>query len=339
MHSFKTALAALIGLMICTFFHIGNSTWVILTIIIVMGSQRHFGGAIQQSYFRAIGTIIGATIAFITLFFAGHNPYVLAIVVFISVWWFSYIANSRSRIKDAGILGALTVATILLTRDANLQYAIMRVVEILLGIFIALLVSKIIFPIHARLHLLDTFAQTLREMVELYEIMYDNCKVREKLPRVQKLEEVIVSHFTEIRTLIPNCKNEISSIRFNQPIAESILAYERRLFRSMLFMYQAINKEPDKFSILKKVELLTQFNENVCHVLRQLADSIENKGTLPPVENLNLSLIELEKSIKLKRRSRPLDVIVNIDTVLFCTKHMVDEISVLQMLVGTYRSL
>jgi|GEM_PF-2017930 uncharacterized membrane protein YccC len=339
MHSFKTALATLLGLWLCDFFHIDNSPWVVLTIIIVMGSQKHFGGALKESYFRATGTILGAIIAFLTLFFAKHNPYAIAAVIFCGVWWFSYIANSKSSIKSAGILGAITITTILITQESTMQYAAMRVIEILLGIVIALFVSKVVFPIHARSHLLNTYANTFRDMVGLYEIMYDDCKVRDKLPRVQKFEENIVNNFSEIQTLIPNSKNEMSRIPFNKAIAESILTYQRRLFRSMIFMYQAINKEPEKFPMLKNIVLLTHFNEELVNIVKRLADSIEAKGVLPSMDSLNLSLVNLEKSIWEQRQSRSMDILINIDTVLFCTKHIVDEISVLQMLIGTYRSL
>lgn len=345
-HSFKIALACLLGLVVSDVFHIENNVWLILTILIVMSSQTHFGGALQKSYVRILGTIIGALIASATSYWATNNDYIAYGVIFLSVLAFSYVATSYSALKDIGIMGAVTTVAILISRQSTINYSILRMLEILAGILIALLVSKLFFPIHARAQLMRNFAKGFRYLNQLYAIMYSDMRTRDKLPKVQSLESSLIDLLADQPTLIKNAKNELSTLPYNKAIAESLLTYQHRLFRTMSFLYQALHREPEHFERLVHISKLDLFNEQVIFLLLALADTLEDKRTLPGLENLESLLPEIEKSIQkevkaLEKDSNApdYDYPITLHTLLFCCRYIVDEIFVLQTMIGTYRSL
>lgn len=344
LHSFKIALACLLGLIISHIFHVQNNVWIILTIIVIMSSQTHFGGALQKSYVRILGTVIGALIAAATSYWATNNAYIAYAVIFLSVLGFNLIANTVNQLKDIGIMGAVTTVAILISRQSTVDYAMLRTLEILAGILIALLVSKLFFPIHARAQLMRNFAKVFRQLNQLYALMYSQMKPRDKLPKVQDLESELIDLLASQPTLIKNAKNELSSLSYNKAIAESLLTYQHRLFRSITFLYQALHREPDHFERLVNITKLDQFNEQVVFLLLALADSLEDKRTLPGLENLEALLPEIENSIQkevdqIAPESNSSDYPITLHTLLFCCRYIVDEIFILQTMIGTYRSL
>lgn len=343
-HSFKIALACLLGLVISDVFHITNNVWLILTILIVMSSQTHFGGTLQKSYVRILGTIIGAGIASVTSYWATNNDYIAYTVIFLSVLAFSYVANTFRTFKDIGIMGAVTTVAILISRQSTINYSILRTLEILAGILIALLVSKLFFPIHARAQLMRNFSKAFRQLNRLYAIMFSEMKQRDKLPQVQNLEGELIDLLANQPELIKNARNEISTLPYNKAIAESLLTYQHRLFRSITFLYQALHREPQHFEKLIQLTKLDLFNEQVIFLLLALADTLEDKRTLPGLENLEALLPEIEKSIQkevdqITPESSTPEYAITLHTLLFCCRYIVDEIYVLQTMIGTYRSL
>lgn len=338
-HSLKTAIACMIGVGIASFFHVYNSLWLVLTIIVVMGSKTHFGGALTKSYFYILGTLFGAAIACVTLYFAGKNLPVISLVIFFTVLGFSYIANGSSRIKDAGSLGAITTVTILISQNPTLDLALLRVIEIIGGILIALLVSKFFFPIHARAQLLDGYAQIFQDLIELYKMTYEETKASEKQTKVHALEGKITNDLTACQDLIGSCKAEISTLPFNKAMAESILNYQHRLYRSLIFMYQAINKEPENFKTISELPQLQELTAVSQEMILGLAKSLSGHQRLPDTKILLSTLEAFEKLTceNLYNTSKTEEEIIHIHTVLFCARHMTDEISVLQMLIGNYK--
>lgn len=169
MHSFKTAIACLFGLGLEWYFRWSSGQWVPITIMVVMSAQPHFGGAVQKSYMRFLGTIAGVMIALLTLLVLRDNTTAIFVVVFLSCVFFTYIASvGDNNISYAGTLGGVTVILTLTATEVTPQLALERGGYIVIGIVIALLVSRFIFPIHARESLRFGVAVVLRQLQRMY---------------------------------------------------------------------------------------------------------------------------------------------------------------------------
>ncbi len=117
--SFKTALACLIGLIIGELLHLSMPQWVLITIVVVMATTIRIGGTIQKSYFRLLGTLIGAVLAAGTLYLLGDQPTIIHILLILLLAVFSYLASSSSDISQFGLLGATTMVMILDARTPH----------------------------------------------------------------------------------------------------------------------------------------------------------------------------------------------------------------------------
>lgn len=165
MHGVKTAIACLIGLAIEKYYEWPMGQWVPITIMVVMSAQPHFGAAVRKAYMRFLGTISGVALVVATLWlFGDSNPIITFGTVFFASIIFAYIASSHGDISYAGTLGGVTVILVLTGQQVGILTAIQRGCYILIGIIIALLVSRFIFPIHARDRLRYHVAAALRNL-------------------------------------------------------------------------------------------------------------------------------------------------------------------------------
>src|SRR5665213_1479789 len=83
-HSIKTALACLIGLLLAKLVHFAVDQWLIITIAVVMCGQINVGSMINKSKMRFLGTLSGSLIAGLTIALLGTSTIVVACVIAIS---------------------------------------------------------------------------------------------------------------------------------------------------------------------------------------------------------------------------------------------------------------
>jgi len=159
----KTALAAVICYWLATLAGLRDGYWGSITTIIVM--QSNVGSTVTASRDRLIGTLIGAAFgAVFSLFSEGLWTYVAAVVA-------AMVTCSLLGLKNSSRLAGVTVTILMLVHrtGSNWILPLHRVLEVLLGIVVALLISTFVFPTRARTRLRDGLAQQYLIMGQLFE--------------------------------------------------------------------------------------------------------------------------------------------------------------------------
>jgi uncharacterized membrane protein YccC len=151
-HAARTALAASLCWWLARRFGLHDGYWGAISAIIVL--QSNFGGTLTASRDRILGTVIGAIFGFsFSLFGVLPWNYVLAVFAAIVVCG---LLGFRSSSRLAGV----TITIVMLVQSSSLKdLAFDRVMQVVLGILIALVVSTFVFPDRARLELRDGLAQ------------------------------------------------------------------------------------------------------------------------------------------------------------------------------------
>ena len=161
-HAAKTALAAALCWWIAVFFGLHDGYWGAISAIIVL--QSNFGATISASRDRILGTLIGAFFGFsFTLF--GALPWNFILAVFGAV-----IVCGLLGLRSSSRLAGVTITIIMLVKTgSHWTLALDRVVEVFLGIVVAIAVSTLVFPDRARLRLRDGLAQEFLVLGEFFE--------------------------------------------------------------------------------------------------------------------------------------------------------------------------
>jgi uncharacterized membrane protein YccC len=165
--AFKTAVAAAIAFFLSRIFHWEYPFYAVIAAIIVMGSTP--GNTFNSIVQRLIGTIIGTLFGVTFAIAFGSNPWSLAGSVFLTIF-----LSSCWQLKEAVKLAGYVSAIIILNHPQSpWLYALARFFETLLGVIVAMLVNRWLFPSHAIEELRCCLSQTLIELEQFYRLVVD----------------------------------------------------------------------------------------------------------------------------------------------------------------------
>ncbi len=131
-HAAKTALAAALSWWLAKLFGVRDGYWGSISAIIVL--QSNVGATVTASRDRVIGTVIGAAVGFA---FSQMQPlwlsYVLALLV-------AMMACGLMGLRNSSRLAGVTITIVMLVHHEGAMWglALDRVIEVLLGIVVAL---------------------------------------------------------------------------------------------------------------------------------------------------------------------------------------------------------
>jgi uncharacterized membrane protein YgaE (UPF0421/DUF939 family) len=286
-HSLKTAIACVLGLLLARYFHWEFGQWVPITVIVVMSAQEYFGGTLAKAYTRFLGTVSGVAVAIFTLSLFANNELATIVLIFLSCLFFSYIASRGDNYSYAGVLGGVTVVLTLTIANPSVYHALQRGFYIVIGIIIALLVSRFLLPIHAREKLLFSVGKTLRDLKNFYQVIIHQHP--QSSPKSEKLRAAI---WQEI-SLQPELIYEASggSRHFSQhrkSLFNEIVSIERKILHLMDMLYDYFEKKEIQV-FAKQVLLEKEFDHALMKNLEKMAKTIEKEKN--NVEYLSLSEI------------------------------------------------
>ena len=163
----KTAMAAGICYWLARLAGLQDGYWGSISAIIVL--QSNVGSTVTASRDRLIGTLIGAAFgAVFSLFGEGLWPYLAAVII-------AMVTCSLLGLKNSSRLAAVTVTILMLVHrtGSNWTLPLHRVLEVLLGIVVALAISTLVLPSRAKARLRDGLAQQYLLMGMLFESVLD----------------------------------------------------------------------------------------------------------------------------------------------------------------------
>src|SRR5882672_8658390 len=145
----KTTASGLIALLIAFTFNLDQPQWALLTVFIV--SQPQSGLVLAKSFFRIIGTLIGAAVAlvFVALFAQERVLFLGALALWLGVCTFGS-QYARNFAAYSFVLSGYTVAIIGIpgALDAGNAFyiATARVTEISLAVIVTATVNRVVLP-------------------------------------------------------------------------------------------------------------------------------------------------------------------------------------------------
>ena len=202
-HASKTALAAALCWWIAMLFGLHDGYWGAISAIIVL--QSNFGATISASRDRILGTLIGALLGFsFTEFGVLPWNYILAVLAAVIICG---LLGLRSSSRLAGV--TITIVMLVQRGGSHWTVALDRVLEVFLGIVVAVLISTLVFPDRARLRLRDGLAQEFLVLGAFFEAILEGFRgaPAENLPA---LREQALSLLGRNNLLLEASRNEPS---------------------------------------------------------------------------------------------------------------------------------
>jgi uncharacterized membrane protein YccC len=202
-HAAKTALAAALCWWIARLFGLHDGYWGAISAIIVL--QSNFGATISASRDRILGTLIGALLGFsFTQFGVLPWNYILAVLAAVIICG---LLGLRSSSRLAGV--TITIVMLVQQGGSHWTIALDRVMEVFLGIVVAVVISTLVFPDRARLRLRDGLAQEFLLLGAFFEGILEGFRgaPAENLPA---LREHVLALLRNNNQLLEAARNEPS---------------------------------------------------------------------------------------------------------------------------------
>ncbi|HEY0306734.1 MAG TPA: FUSC family protein [Acidobacteriaceae bacterium] len=161
-HAAKTALAAGLCWWLALLFGLHEGYWGAISAIIVL--QSNVGSTVTASRDRILGTVIGAIVGFsFSLFGTLPWNYVLAVLTAVIICGLLGLRNSSR-------LAGVTISIVMLVKaGSHWSVAMDRVIDVFLGIVVALTVSAVLLPDRARLRLREGLAREFLLLGNFFE--------------------------------------------------------------------------------------------------------------------------------------------------------------------------
>lgn len=209
-HGIKVGLASLLAYYVSGQLQLPYAFWAVITTVIVM--QMHVADSIHMCLYRFTGTAIGAVIGICAILIFPPTPMYTLLGIFVATGVCAYLTRYNERFRMA----AITVAIVYLTSlgaDDRIQYTLLRVAEIGIGVLCAFVVSVAIWPRRTGSALRERLQGQYDELATHYTQLMGNF-----LSRQQKADPDL---FFDL----------VSEAQKNREMFHKVFAMERRFFK------------------------------------------------------------------------------------------------------------
>lgn len=297
--AFKTGLAASISLIIGVSYTqilerpdtLVSGLWCVMASIVVM--QAHLGGTYRAAWIRFLGVLIGSTAGAFLINLIGPGPISLGISVFLTI-----VLCALLNIKDSFRIAGLSTAVIIIMGGLHpltnpWLFSFYRFLDSCIGILIAVIIARLIWPEKAIENIRQNIAKTLNLLSRYFriaaELEADN----------KGHEELSSSLFAEIIGFLEENHNYSKEAEIELFDNISLREHWMLVTDQLEIIFESVDS-------LKNVhkEILTKIlDDSLAHQLTKVVEEIElsfqSLEKMIKSENLSKTLVNLEDSLKL----------------------------------------
>ncbi len=234
--TWRLALTCVFLFLISWYYQIPESSWSLVTIWFVMYEYTTVGGVLNKSKLRFVGTVFSAVYGIIIIYFGGNDPLINIFALIVGLFFYTYwfMGNDKTY---TGTIGAVTLTIVLLNYN-EVDVAILRVFNVILGILASVFMIRFFYPQYARNLLIETQVIWFNQLADLIKNYLDLSEEHLTLKtKSTELEHTLLANVATYNRLVGEAKMETKNAPFF--IANSIAIKEQfqllfRLFSMFL---------------------------------------------------------------------------------------------------------
>lgn len=291
----KTALAATLCWWLALRFGLHDGYWGAISSIIVL--QSNFGSTITASRDRILGTLIGAMLGF-GFSLVGALPWNYILAVFAAMM-ICGLLGFRSSSRLAGV----TITIVMLVQSSSHKViALDRVLQVMLGILVALAVSTLVFPDRARVALREGLAQEFLVLGAFFEAILKGFRGA-PADNLDRLHEDALALLRTNNQLLEASRNEPSGGPGWREGLGMLAQFGRSLFDSLVALELAVQDSSTEGYAQHLEPALSHLVSDTCAGFQYVATCIHNWRfhVPPPGLHLEQDIQQLEERMSAMR--------------------------------------
>ncbi|MEA5624146.1 FUSC family protein [Nostoc sp. UHCC 0251] len=303
-HALRIGVSLSVGVILYSITNLPMGYWVTLTIMLVL--KPNFGATFQRFFQRVGGTILGAVLVCVIVAAITSKP-VLDMIILLTVF-FGISLISFNYAYSVVFLSIFVLLIIDIGHPIGWQFAGFRVLNTLIGAGLAFASHHFILPNRERDRLPSQLATALRECHKYFRdvmAVYQGTKER---------DSNIISQRRQTGLAIGNAQASFQGLlrepQMQKELVEpvmTLLVYMGRFTNAVTVL--AVHLEHFRGTV--PLSELETFVRQVSLLLEQLADSIQQEITPPPLPDLEETLHKIQPHLQALRTSRIQELAVN----------------------------
>lgn len=228
-HGIRISVAFVLTLALTSYFQIPESTWILITLVVVIGPISYLGNVLPRAWHRTMGTIIGA-LSGITAILLGQWS-MLAMYAWCGAVMFCSAYFALGKRPYVGLLIGITLAVTIGAGNHDIEVALWRGLDVTIGCVLAVLFC-IIYPQRAFIHWRMRLGATLDRFAKVYQISTSLNMLEQ--PNLERYQQTLMKEMVTLRSLIS------PSVKESKLSAQLLEAIQVQL-RNMLYSIELLN--------------------------------------------------------------------------------------------------
>lgn len=327
-HGIKTALTTTLGLVVAWLLKpwIQHPEWIVISAVVVMTMLPNVGGVIQRAIHRLIATIMATFVAISIILLTENDWLAVDITLVLGVMVFTFIAQNPNY-RQIGMLSAVTLTILLATRGPNESVIIWRSVDILIGVSLALLVSRFVLPIRASRQLRFQMADSVGQLGNLFTLAASEEEKPEN--EYELIEDKIASGFMAQRQTLPLAQLENRRVRQGRACLQNMMRSQRALLGLSRTLRRAYSHTNIGGNMISSLESLNDVRDRISGQLSVISTGIRNGQ--PPVLDAELNILHSTLKVQMKQAAQDMETqFMSPQTFIFIIEQIIHVTTALQ---------
>ncbi len=226
----RLILTCIIVFLVTWYYQVPERIWSLITIWFVMTEYTSVGGVYRKGFYRFAGTFLSAAYGIFVIYCFANNVVIdmIAFVIGVFVYMHYFLDSEKGYIA---IIGCVTLSIVLLNHN-DLNMAILRTFNIIIGILSSLFMIRFFYPRYARDEIMDEQSNFIRQLSNIIGSYLDTSRSLTEIKLdCLKYESNILLSLASFNRHLSEAKIETGNtplfITYNQAAIEHI----RHLFR------------------------------------------------------------------------------------------------------------
>lgn len=286
----RLSSALLLTFFITWYCEVPEGIWALITCCVVLYEYTTFGGVLTKSLLRFIGTLLNALVGIVVLYLFANNPIMCFICLVLGIFINTYLFLDTAKTYTS-VLGCVTLLIVFINYY-DINTAILRTFNVLLGETICIITFYFVFPEYARdkvvniqIHIMDSLVNILSNIKDSSSSSVEDVKTT-----YIAYEKIFLSLATEFSRAIGEAvievKNSPAVISEHQKV---MLNLKHIYYLTSTFFYYRQAENPElKPLLIKGAEKIIVYLEVLKSQLqnptleKKVSDSIELSSHVDP---------------------------------------------------------
>jgi hypothetical protein len=245
--------------LITGYFQLPEKEWCLITVWFVMFEYSHVGGAVKKCFFRLVGTVLSACYALIIIYYFTNDVVINMMALTAGVFFYAVYFLDTDKTYIA-VIGSVTL-TIALLNHSDLSAAILRMINIVIGILASMFMVRFFLPEYASDHIIEKQLNFSEQMIDMIHNYLDTTKSRIMLEEYFLASEAfMLKNFPAFQLMLGEIAFEKRNSKEFTALNQSALLHIRHIFRlTSVYMSTLSTEESRANPVIREHLVYIQF--------------------------------------------------------------------------------